>query len=471
MFIEPQWLSKPHLVGYDPKDSANPFVSFEQIPPRSRYQFLLDNAHYIIMTFIRGPVCRGQVALNVIHDKFWVMFQDPDHDLSVRYPAFLKLQKDNLIMPVEKGSKFPVYDLIGNIYHKAIIKYYRERQDYYMTHNYSGQGYDGIWKGNVASDTPLLTVYRHFDSASVHKGILGALPRTMWVMDYPLLERIYYALVAGFDVYGTLGHQLAVRLYMDGLRVEGESYFLNYMPPKDRKTMLEEWYTGVNPKTLASYYNAGIPGKIAYKTDNPKREFIEYLVTKHILPETNIDFDPVNYLHAGETYPPLPEKYESVQDYLQAFRAVSKPGTAFFTMMNDYNSNIVYIRIRKNDGDDVVVSMIINRWHDNVTFLFNEKDTLRPEKNKADFIQGYHGSYPNYFIDILQDDLPDFFDLLSNLDKIDMDEAQQRFNKYGINRANKDFWEHYDWFQQRFNQEQPVQSGLFDLNRYYYLAN
>ena len=116
--------------------------------------------------------------------------------------------------------------------------------------------------------------------------------------------------------------------------------------------MIEEWYTGSSPKTLAQYYNAGIPGKIDYKTDNPKQEFIEYLVTKHILPETNIDFDPVNYLHAGETYPPLPEKYESVQDYLQAFRAVSKPGTAFFRLVNDYNSNIVYIRIRKNDGDD-----------------------------------------------------------------------------------------------------------------------
>ena len=55
----------------------------------------------------------------------------------------------------------------------------------------------------------------------MHKGVLGNLPKTMWVIDYPLLERIYYALVAGFDVYGTAGHQLAIRLYADALRVEG----------------------------------------------------------------------------------------------------------------------------------------------------------------------------------------------------------------------------------------------------------
>jgi hypothetical protein len=469
LFIEPDWLQKPHLVGFDPKESSNPFTSFEQIPPRSRYQFLLDNSHYIIMTFIRGPVCRGQVALNVIQDHFWVMFQDPDHDLSVQYPAFLKLQKDNLIMPIEKGSKFPVIDLIGNKYDKALWRYYDARQEYYMTHNFDGQGYESIWKGNKATDSPILTVYRHFDSASVHKGVLGDLPRTLWVMDYPLLERIYYALVAGFDVYGTLGHQLAVRLYMDGLREEGESSFLGFMPEELRRPIVESWYKGVNPKDL-TYYDAGIPGKIVYKTDNPKREFMEEVVNNHILPKTGISFDRVNYLKKGHEYPPLPDQYDTMADYLQAFQSVSKPGTKFFALVDDFNANVVYIRIRKNDGTDAVVSMVINRWHDNVQFMFDEKASLDSSKDKADFLEGFYGSYPNYFIDIHQDDLPDFFDLLTNLGDFSGGEGAKRFNKYGINRANKNFWEHYDWFQERFNRDQPVQSGLFDLNRYYHEA-
>ena len=36
LFIAPEWLQSPHLVGYEPKLSANPFLAFEQIPPRSR---------------------------------------------------------------------------------------------------------------------------------------------------------------------------------------------------------------------------------------------------------------------------------------------------------------------------------------------------------------------------------------------------------------------------------------------------
>lgn len=31
-------------------------------PARARYQFMLDNAEYFVRTFIRGPVCRGQIA-------------------------------------------------------------------------------------------------------------------------------------------------------------------------------------------------------------------------------------------------------------------------------------------------------------------------------------------------------------------------------------------------------------------------
>ncbi len=292
----------------------------------------------------------------------------------------------------------------------------------------------------------------------------------MWVMDYPQLERIYYALVAGFDVYGTLGHQLAVRLYMDGLREEGESYFLGFMPEEQRRPMMESWYKGVKSKNV-SYYDAGIPAKIEYKTDNAKREFIEEVVNNRILPEVGISFDKVNYRPAGGVFPPLPNQYETMADYLQAFQSVSEPGTEFFSLVDNFNANVVYIRIRKNDGTDAVVSLIINRWHDNVTFMFNEKKSLDPSKDNADFLVGFHGSYPNYFIDIQQDDLSDFFNLLANLSTISDGEASKRFHKWAINRANKDFWEHYDWFQERFNKDQPVQSGLFDLNRYYYEAS
>jgi hypothetical protein len=467
LFINPQWLQNPHTVGYDVKMSANPFVAFEQIPPRSRYQFLLDNAHYIIMTFIHGPVCKGQISLNVINDHFWVMFVDPDHDLSVANPAFLKLHSDKLRMPIEVGSDMRVFNALTDKYKKDAVEFYKARQDYYTTHNYDGLGYDFIWKGNKSSDAPLLTVYRHFDSASVHKGVLGNLPQTMWVLDYPLLERIYYALVAGFDVYGTAGHQLALRLYMDQLRIEGESYFLDFLPASRRNEFMQSSYKGIDLKKI-DYYSSSLPAKISFVTDEPNREFIEYLVNRHILPATNIAFDSVNYERGNVVYPGLPDKYETANENLKAFRAISKPGSPFFLLMKDYNIKIAYMRIRLKNGKDLAVSIVINQWHSNVTHLFGEKAELDVSKDSADFISGLIGSYPNYFFDVREEDLPDFFDILTHFDRSPI--SFERLAKYGINRAEDRLWDAYDWFQKRFYEDEPVNAGLFDLNRYYYLA-
>ena len=466
LFIQPEWLQPPHLMGYDPKLSANPFALFQQIPPRSRYRFLLDNSQYIFMTFIHGPVCKGQIALNVIDDQFWVLFMEPDHDLSVTYPGFLTLYRDKLRMPIEKGSDLGLFSAMSNEHRAAATDFYRTRQDYYAALNYAGLGYDAVWKGNRAADAPLLTVYRHFDSASVHKGALGNLPKSLWVLDYPLLERIYYALVAGFNVYGTAGHQLALRLYMDELRVEAESNFLSFLPPSRRQELMQSWYMGVDLEMI-HYYPSLLPAKISFATTDPKREFVEQVV-KSLLPTAGIALDPINYLPAGAGYPTLPTKYETMSDYLKAFTALSQPGMPFFTIFNDYNANLAFVRIRLKDGTSRVCSIVINRWHDNVAFIMGEGGRLDPQKDSADFIPALIGSYPNYFVDLREEELPDFFDLLAHFKKSPHD--LERLARYGINRSDDRFWPAYDWFQQRFMEDEPIRGGLFDLNRYYYIA-
>jgi len=472
LFIDPEWLLVPTRVGYEKRLSANPFRAFEQIPPRSRYQFLLDNIHYIIMTFIRGPVCKGQVALNVVRDQFWLLFLDPDHDVSIQHPGFLQTYGSLLEMPVEEESDLRLAETIfTKKYRKKSSKFVKKRRDYYSAHyRYNELGYEAIWPGEKNTDAPLLTVFRHFDSASVHKGALGNLPRTIWLMDYPLVERIYYSLVAGFNVYGTAMHQLTTRVYMDELRQEGETYFLDFMPKDQRKTIMKEWYGGMDIENdKINYSPSDLDAGVFFQTSNPKREFIEHLVENHFLPETNIAFDK-NYLREGEPYPPLPENYVTLDDYIQGFKAVSKPGVSFFTTVDGHNANLAYVRIKVNDNleDDVYISVVINRWHDDVTTLFGEKNKLRPEKDSGVFIEGFVGSYPNYFLEVSLTDLPDFLDVLDSFDG--GTESIKRLNKYGINRANDRFWQVYDEFQDRFNSTEPAQAGLFDLNRYYYLA-
>jgi hypothetical protein len=114
------------------------------------------------------------------------------------------------------------------------------------------------------------------------------------------------------------------------------------------------------------------------------------------------------------------------------------------------------------------VSIVINRWHDNVNSLFLESRWLDPSKDTIDFLPGQIGSYPNFFLDVAAEDIPEFFDMLDNFDGSPAYVA--KFMKFGVYRSDPRFWPLYDWFQARAFEEDPVQAGLFDLNRYYHRA-
>ena len=242
LFLEPAY-AVPDLPGYDPKLSANPFKTFAAIPPRSRYQFMLDDAHFIIAGFIKGPVCRGSIALSVIDDHFWVLFSDPDGDPVNHDANFMNKVSDDLRIPSELEENIGLLKA-WNAYYDVALRYFLAKVEYVQSAYPKGQGYGlkQIWDGAKVNRNAALTVYRHYDSATVVHGFVGEIPKTGWVLDYPLLERIHYLLVAGFNVYGTAGHQLATRTYMDFLRMEAEVNFLLFLPRDQRLPLYRHWY-------------------------------------------------------------------------------------------------------------------------------------------------------------------------------------------------------------------------------------
>ena len=470
LFIEPKWIEEPHYIDYDVKMSANPFEAFYQIPAKSRYQFLLDNAHYIVMTFIRGPVCRGQMALNVIHDHFWIMFTDPETDISISHPEFIKAQFNNLRMPIETSNQ-KIIKTFSDAYQEKYANYFQAKQHFYNKVYPEGLGLDSIWKGNSKDDAPLLTIYRHYDSGSVHKGVLGELPRTMWVIDYPQFERIYYSLVAGYDVFGNLSHQTNIRRYMDFLRMEGELNFISYIPYGDRLELFKSWYINdddiedIEDEEGARGYALMTRGtKIKYKTKHYKSEFIEQVVNQHILKSTQIGFDNINYYAYGDKPPKMPKEFHTIKDVRDGARSLTAPGTGFIKHVTDNGVNTMLVRVILDDGSSEVNTLVVNRWHDNVNSLFNGEQ-VDPQKDTMDILKGSIGSYPNVFVYVYEKDLVDFFDLLENFNG--SDEDKNRVRKYFIGRDDEKFWDYYDWFQNNFNKSDPLNAGLYDLNRYY----
>ena len=87
------------LPGYEAWTTANPFITYQDFPVRTRYQFLLDDARLFIMGFIKGAVCRGNVALSVIEDRFWVFLVNPDLINELQRSNFYEIQSNNLRLP------------------------------------------------------------------------------------------------------------------------------------------------------------------------------------------------------------------------------------------------------------------------------------------------------------------------------------------------------------------------------------
>ncbi len=467
-FIATPWLETPHWVDLDPRAEANPFVVFAQIPPRVRYQFLLDHSAFIMQTFIQGPVCKGQIALNVIQDHYWVMFMNPDADPTLAHPEFLVAQANNLRMPIERGSNGRILRGFGNAYRKRYAEFYRAKVELYDQHFPNGQAITGIWPGERAGDTPLLTIYRHFDSASIHAGALGDLPRTVWVCDYAQFERMYYALVAGFDVFGNVSHQISIRRYMDYLRADAELNFLYFLPEPERLPILRSWYQ--TDRAIEHIDHQGVltdrGTAIEFRTDDPQRELLERLIETNFLAEIGIDFDPINFRRAGEVAPAMPTTFRTEADLRAGMRALATTGTGFISHVTDSGVNLIYLRVGGLAGPkpDQVFTLIINRWHDNVNSLLLEFERLDPSKDTMHFLPGSLGSYPNYFFTVEARDLADFFAMLAEFDGSAA--ARAEFARFGIDRSDPNFWPTYDWFQSQFDAAEPVLAGRFDLNRY-----
>ena len=488
LFMQPDYEVK-ELPGYNPGESASffdrklvmvkkwfglykdtPFKTFAAIPARIRYQFLLDDARFFINGFIKGPVCRGQSALSSIEDQFWVFFLKPEnppapftqHGLD---GEFLDKMDEYLHLPTELGDTKRLFT--GWIkywpdeqrYMKAKIDYYNggkqklpqlpidKALDYFI--------WDGVGANGVADKNAALTIFRHFDSASVHYGLHGKTPETAWVIDYPVFERLHYLLVAGFNPFGTLGHQLGARLYMDFLRIEGEDNFLYFLPTETRKQLYKSWHE-IDRKTTAlidkkvSTEWLKVKSVSGYKTAQPQQELFT-LLKQHVA-SLRSDQDDLNRCDSEDCI-------HSAGD-----RAMQRLAKTLRGKILQIFPEVSYLRIGGEHG--TAYTLIHNKSYRSDTFAkeVHDRSEADMEQDTLTVVRGLAGSYPNYFFDVKAEDADAFVDACAAVRN--KGDYNRMLNQYGIRRTNPAFWTMSDWFQDLHAKRQPVESGILDLSRY-----
>ena len=439
LFLTPDYQVNT-LPSYQAEVASNPFKAFTDLPIKSRYQFLLDDAQLYIMGFIKGPVCRGQVALNVINDNFWVVFADPDITSTLAIDHFLTFQKDMLALPAKDESNATAFNWLSYAHRES--KYVEAKGAISNLVFEKGKNLNEqlIWQGQNYNDNAALTIFRHNDSASVVKGLVGENPKTAWVMDYPLFERIHYLLVAGFDVYGNVGHQLTTRLYMDFLRLEGEKNFLALLPLAQRKKIHDYWYRKASPNLVEllkkNNNNFVQPSGIQYQTDDPQAEL--YSILKKHLKYVN---KPV---YQVESESPL-------------LALNSLPSQAVNLL-----PQVSFILVKQQEGYQAY-TLLHNNAHYNISSLLNEAEQREYSQDKALIVKGFIGDYPAAIWHITDQQQADFVTALAGM----TNEQHYRDIKtrFAIRRTHPNFWFYSDLIHQLAKQEQGIAFGLFDYNR------
>ncbi len=448
LFLEPEY-AVTEVPGYRSLEEANPFHVFREIPPRSRYEFLLDEAQFTIMNFIKGPVCRGRIALSVIEEHFWVAFEDPAFiDLENDQRALAR-ESENLRLPQPKTGT--VIDLLSwRKYARAQASYLKAKSEYtaaQLERDQLAMDYSSIWKGDGRNPNAALTIFRHFDTASVVKGFVGDIPKTAWVIDYPLLERIHYLLVAGFDVFGSAAHQLESRLYMDFLRMEGEINFLVYMPQEDRRSLANHWYRDA-PSGVLDHLRKADVAQIAqtgidFETDDPKAEFLTTL-RRTIFGAAASDRD-YREANARATATLL----QQLEDTAGAH--------------NRFMPNVSFLNVI-GDTSDEVFTVIRNSGYSNIAQIFSEDKRRLPDEDYLTVTSGFIGAYPNQFFQVNANRLPDFVTRVTSLDSTA--DYDRLLADYGVARNAPWFWQVSDKLHGAQRAAEGLASGLFDYSRY-----
>ncbi len=435
------------LPGYAPDQASNPFATFRALPVAARYRFMLDDAQFTMMGFMKGPVCRGQVALNVINDIFWVAFVSPDSSETRMATALLDTDIVNLQLPAEHES---TAGLLAWRQYSRLEKNYlqaKSRLAAELKRNELPVVTD-LWDGDGSNPNAALTVFRHFDNASVIRGFAGSRPKTMLVIGYPLFERMHYLLLAGYDVYGNIGHQLATRLYMDFLRMEGELNFLTFLPLKDRQPVLDYWYRGRKGESDQYFTDAA-----AYF---PSESGMRYRSADHLAEL----YEAVSQRMAPVRPPALDwQKTGLSQAEIAQMRKLSRIHGIPASVMPEFS-----LLLLRRPGERLqIVSLVRNSAHSNVAQMFDEEERRLPREDTLLALDGVIGAYPNALFAVDPEKLPDFVAAVARLaDETDLVKLTDRF---GVRRTDRRFWPLSDALHGEWRRTAPREAAILDYSR------
>ncbi len=449
------WGRERNVVSFNFKIS-NPLVAFKHMPAKSRYSWMLKNAHMLLDVSARAQNCRSVGAASPYWDNMLHIFVRPDADATVVYD---KKFYD------EAGKYLPIPNLTGGKknpftnFKKAQNKYVKVKRKYQDKLRPNGFKLEDIWDGEGVDKNAIVTVLRHEWTASAHKGQMGQGPRSVLLMDFAKFERYFYLCNVATEVSDGMLWQSRVVTYLFDTKRESEDQFLSFIPKKYRRLIRKNLVQGfdVDKEFVAPFalpYNKD-SDKIKIDPRRPFNSFVKNLLSTHFTPDV-----------IGKNSYSIKHFETEDDDTLRTLEELStlKGFPAFIP-------NVSYLRIEDEYGESEFYTLAVNRYFKSRNKLSLVKSNIEYEKSKRvprrdrlDVYKGIIVNYPEKIYTIKADQLHIF---LQDLHKVNSREKFLTFNnQYGLSQTAENFWSVIDDANSKFISNNPITGGIIDLHKY-----
>jgi hypothetical protein len=429
--------------------SLNPFVYFDAIPGKLRYQIMLESSQRLIEAMVKGDVCTGSSATYAIRDRFFTVFLSPDADPSAIDP---KLGQSNF-KHLDPSANGIFSDKFESLYEAALRNLHPQ-----------GLSVDDIWDGGQKDKNAYITVFRHGTNASAHFGPIGQFPETMWVLDFGNFERLYYDLVVLFRPWGALTEKLSTWDHMSAVRAHGEDLFLLLAPEAQRDTLRTQFTPGVVRMTETGMPGTGYESALTdVDATHPLQDIasrIQKRLGNAIAPRTGLDPDPMTTPPAASASPKSRAEVEA----------------ALYELTIDHGAiaqdipDVTWIDVEGGSGSDrLEYTLLANRiFSSNSRLLGNFLPGLvrEPDADSISVVKGHIGAFPQLFLHVPIDQVPVWIKAARSSPK---DHAAIR-KKFEVVRNTAAFWTFLEQEHANRIKDNPLESGIVDSSRYLWPA-
>ncbi len=453
LFHDSDWGDGPIEGGYA---TSNPFESFAAIPAPVRARFVLESSYRLIDAMVRGDVCTGSTATWAIRDLFWVFFLDPAADPSAQDPRLGEGSLDHLTTG-QPGATTSRERRYLDAFERSLRALRPE-----------GLGLEDLWTGDGSPEDAMVTVLRHGESATVHRGAQGGFPATFWVLSFANFERLYYTLVVDFDPWASSNHQLQTWQYMSFIRADGEDLFLSLLPEEHRSLVRDDWTRSFGRFVHELFFgmpSEGRPSRVVVDDRRPVEDLVEQ-VLDHLGPEVAGPPDPLNAASGPDDLPP--RVVRTAADFEQGLATL----TGWRAPFARYLPNVTLLRFGGPSG--LLYTIVANRgyaFHDVILFEDLARD---PEQDSLSVFRGLVGARPELFVDVPEQGAAELLEELRAVRSED-DWSSLVFDRLGsaraghahfVRRDDPELWSFLDWLHEWNVAHRPEDSGLLDLAEY-----